>query len=164
MLFSDQNVILLWIRAAEWFTFWSWFFFSFIESTRIIFHFCADFHVSLDQQDFHIRSHVKSSWMIFHFGHDFHVSLGPQICRFRLPLRAAEQVSTLVLIFMFLQISKFADRVPWRAAEWVFILVLIVMYLQISRFADLELHWEQLKVFYIGPDFHLSSNEEFGPF
>ena len=90
----------LWITAAEWFSFWSWFslsldqqdsrILSFIKSSRMVFNFCADFHVSLDQQHLQIRSRIKSSWMIFYFGSDFHVSSGPQIRRFRVPLRAAE--------------------------------------------------------------------------
>ena len=105
------------------------------------------------------------SWNVFQFVSDFHVSSDPQICRFRVPLRADEYVFILVLIFMYSQISRICRfGVALRAAEWFFILVLIFMYLQISRFADLELHWEQLKcficlkIFHFGPDFHVSSD------
>ena len=46
---------------------------------------------------------------VFQFGPDFHVTSDPQICRFRVPLRAAERVFILVLLIMYLQIIKFVD-------------------------------------------------------
>ena len=64
-----------------------------------IFHFCPDFHVSLDKQDFQIWSHIKSSFSI------------------------------------------------WSWFSCIF------------RFADLEYHEEQLNGFFIGPDFHVSSDQ-----
>ena len=47
--------------------------------------------------------------MGFHIGPDFHVSSDQHIRGFRVALRAAEGFFILVLIFMYLQILRFAD-------------------------------------------------------
>ena len=52
---------------------------------------------------------MKSSLIGFHFGPDFNVSSDQQISEFRVALRVAEGFFILVLIFMYLQISIFAD-------------------------------------------------------
>ena len=44
--------------------------------------------------------------MGFHFGADFHASSDPQIHGFIVVLRAAEWFFILVLLFMYLQISR----------------------------------------------------------
>ena len=75
--------------------------------------------------------------MGFHFGPDFHASSDPQIRGFIVVLRAAEWFFILVLIFMYLQISRIREfRGTLNAAKRCFILVLIFMYLQISRISQ----------------------------
>ena len=77
---------------------------------------------------------------------------------------AAKRFSILVLIFHVtldqqdFQIFRFG--VTLRAVGWFSILGFIFMYLPILRFADLEYHEEQLNGFYIGPDFHVSSDPQ----
>ena len=106
---QQDSRICVALRAAEW-SFIFVLIFMYLQSSKFadlelhweqlkcficlkIFHFGPDFHVSLDRQIFRV----------FHFGSDFHIP------RFRVPLRAAELVFILVLIFMHLQILKFAD-------------------------------------------------------
>ena len=75
--------------------------------------------------------------MGFHIGPNFHVSSDFQIPRFRVPLRAAEWFFILVLIFIYLQISRIREFLGTQnAAKRRFILVLIFMYLQISRISQ----------------------------
>ena len=72
--------------------------------------------------------------MVFPFGPDFHVSSDPQIRGFTVVLRAAQWFFILVLIFMYLQISRIREFLgALNAAKRCFILVLIFMHLQISR-------------------------------
>ena len=72
--------------------------------------------------------------MGFYFGPAYHVSSDNQIRRFRVALRAAEWFFILVLIFIYLQISRNCqNRGTMSAAEWFFTLVLIFMNLQINR-------------------------------
>ena len=74
--------------------------------------------------------------MGFHFGPDFHASSDPQIRGF-IVVRAGEWFFLLVLIFMYLQISKIREfRGTLNAAKRCFILVLIFMYLQINRISQ----------------------------
>ena len=71
--------------------------------------------------------------MGFHFGADFHPSSDPQIHGFIVVL---------------------------RAAEWFFILVLIFMYLQISRIRKFRVTLSAAKrFFHFGADFYVSSDQ-----
>ena len=93
----------------------------------MVFHFGANFHVSLDQQDLQIWSHIKSS---FHFGLDFHVSSDSQIRELEYHEEQLNGFFILVLIFMYLPIIRMHEfRGTLIAAEWVFVLV------QLKRFS-----------------------------
>ena len=45
-----------------------------IECSERVFHYDPDFQASFDKQDLQIWSHIKSSRIVFNFGLDFHVS------------------------------------------------------------------------------------------
>ena len=75
--------------------------------------------------------------MGFHFGPDFHASSDPQIRGFTVVLRAAQWFFILVLIFMYLQISRIRQFLgALNAAKRCFILGLIFIYLQINRISQ----------------------------
>ena len=75
--------------------------------------------------------------MGFHFGPDFHASSDPQIHGFIVVLRAAEWFFILVLLFMYLQISRIQQFLgALNAGKRCFILVIIFMSLQISRISQ----------------------------
>ena len=100
--------------------------------------------------------------MGFYFGPAYHVSSDNQIRRFRVALRAAEWFFILVLIFIYLQISRNCqNKGTLSEAEWFFTLVLIFIYFQINWSYEFRgelcaAEW----VFFLVLIFYVSSNQQ----